>query len=213
MTIDCDNGYERGTDVTCTEACAGQCCAIESGDRFARACAGFTGLVYRDGSCTGNGACKDSTIAEVKGPSCVGLIACTRLESSLIEESCNGKAACVNSEISLIKGSCNSSSRSNDCNLIILLLLLMENMILHKIHKITNIIEINKFIIVIRNDESNSFLWNRMELLYILITAICRIYLLLMCISMFVSISYVTILLQGYGTLLLHVVRIVQCLY
>ena len=30
---------------------------------------------------------------------------------------------------------------------------------------------------------------------------------------MFVSISYVTILLQGYGTLLLHVVRIVQCLY
>ena len=119
MTVDCDNGYERGTDVTCTEACAGQCCAIESGDRFARACAGFTGLVYRDGSCTGNGACKDSTIAEVKGPSCVGLIACTRLESSLIEESCNGKAACVNSEVSVIKGSCNSSSRSNDCNLII----------------------------------------------------------------------------------------------
>ena len=66
--VDCVDGYERGTDVTCTEACAGQCCGI-TGDRKSGTtdtCAGFTGLINRDDSCTGNGAFtrKDTIIAE-----------------------------------------------------------------------------------------------------------------------------------------------------
>ena len=103
VPVDCVNGYERGTGVTCDRACAGLCCNIESRsgswDTVSACendspCGGFTGLVYRDGSCTGNGACKDSTIDEVKGPSCTGDRACYQAEVDLIEGGCNGDFSC-----------------------------------------------------------------------------------------------------------------------
>ena len=129
--VDCVDGYERGTDVTCEEACDGQCCVYSSTDEpdpemndypfdfrdRDSACLGFTGLVHRDGSCNGRSACESATISEVKGPSCTGFGSCDNLKSSLVNESCNRGGFCFNSEVSLIERSCNGPEYS--CNRII----------------------------------------------------------------------------------------------
>ena len=70
VPVDCVNGYEVGTGLTCTEACDGQYCA--AGSSTISRCSSFTGHIHRDGSCTGFAACVDTTIEEVKGPSCIG---------------------------------------------------------------------------------------------------------------------------------------------
>ncbi len=54
-------------------------------------CAGFTGRVYRDGSCTGGSACRSANIASVKGPRCVGGLACERAKIVAVDQSCNGE--------------------------------------------------------------------------------------------------------------------------
>jgi len=131
--VDCVDGYERNTGLTCDEACLGQCCAADNNANeldsemnndpfdFRRepegACLGFTGLVHRDGSCNGPSACNDATIGEVQGPSCTGDRSCAQLKSNLVTESCNGKrgenGSCYLAEVSLIEGSCNG--REYDC--------------------------------------------------------------------------------------------------
>jgi len=91
VPVDCVDGDEVGTGLTCTEACDGQCCA---GSSTISACSGFTGRIHRDGSCTGFEACVDATIDEVEGPSCTGWEACKNGKFSLAKDSCNGKDAC-----------------------------------------------------------------------------------------------------------------------
>ena len=111
LPVDCVDGFERDTDLSCDKACAGECCAGKN------ACLHFTGHVHRDGSCTGEATCYRATIDEVKG-SCTGRYACRRGKFGLVTESCNQEYICKWSEVSLIERSCNSYD-DKDCRLII----------------------------------------------------------------------------------------------
>ena len=110
VPVNCVNGRERGTGLTCEQACDGQCCA-----GGAQECLGFTGVVHRDGSCYGFAACQDATIGEVKGPSCTGYRVCRYAEVGLIEGSCNGSGSnCYNRKaVSIIDGEIDVCS--NEC--------------------------------------------------------------------------------------------------
>jgi hypothetical protein len=111
VPIDCVNGFERGTGLTCDRACDGDCCAGgTSVFGYDSPCRGFTGLVHRDGSCTGKSACQNANIDEVKGPSCTGNRACYQAKSTIVESSCNGDGVCNNAEVGLIEGECNGST-------------------------------------------------------------------------------------------------------
>ena len=126
MPVDCDNGYERVSGVPCEIACDGDCCVsppTREGIRddsalYERPCTGFTGLIYKDGSCFGQLSCRHATIAEVKGPSCTGKNACSFSTSTLVKDSCNGydngyDEACYKVGVGLIEGSCNERG---DCS-------------------------------------------------------------------------------------------------
>ena len=132
LPVDCVDGFERDTDLSCDKACAGECCA---GGTNNSVCRGFTGHVHRDGSCTGKAACTHATIDEVKGSckglqacmyatidevtgSCTGKAACRRGTFDLATESCNQDFICRSSIVSLIERSCNSYD-DKDCRLII----------------------------------------------------------------------------------------------
>ena len=114
VPIDCVNGFERGTGLKCDKACDGECCAGgTSVFGYDSPCGGFTGLVHRDGSCTGKSACQYANIDEVKGPSCTGVNACRRAKSTIVEASCNGDYVCYRAEVGLIVEGCNGSTLCN----------------------------------------------------------------------------------------------------
>jgi len=114
VPVDCVDGDEVGTGLTCTEACDGQCCAESS---TISACSGFTGRIHRDGSCTGFEACVDATIDEVKGPSCTGWEACKNGKFSLVKESCNGKDACRGIRAtSIVDGTITEMTNDKQCS-------------------------------------------------------------------------------------------------
>ena len=73
--VDCDNGYVRGTDELCADACGDDCC--EGKD----ACDKTTACIKKDGSCSGDFACDhagyySSYGLRISGPSCVGSQSC-----------------------------------------------------------------------------------------------------------------------------------------
>lgn len=98
--VQCEDGYVidnggvemmsmPGPTLTCAEECGGDCCVGED------ACDGFTGKVYRDGSCDGIQACYDATIPTVSGGGCNGDYACKKARIPAVIDSCNrGKNSC-----------------------------------------------------------------------------------------------------------------------
>lgn len=114
--VDCVDGYTKKR-TPCSEACGGKCCYSGSQDPdypHVPACQGFTGRVYKDGSCSGAGACSlGVNIARVENScrgnwtcsfanfaqgvvnSCIGYRACSGLQSSgVVQDSCVGTYAC-----------------------------------------------------------------------------------------------------------------------
>lgn len=69
--VDCVNGFVNGSGNTipCVTACGGSCCV------GIQVCGGFTGKVCKDGSCSGNYACRGAKIPLVVN-SCKNLMAC-----------------------------------------------------------------------------------------------------------------------------------------
>ena len=90
VPVDCVDGMERGTGLTCDQACNGECCVYGTdvlGNT--RPCRGFTGLIHKDGSCNGERACWGASIDEVKGPCCTEKNACNQVQSTLPLASCH----------------------------------------------------------------------------------------------------------------------------
>ncbi|KAL3765264.1 hypothetical protein ACHAW5_000265 [Stephanodiscus triporus] len=78
-----------GPTLTCAEECGGDCCVGDG------ACDGFTGKVYRDGSCDGIHACFGAIIPTVSGGGCNGDYACKKANIPAVDDSCNrGKNSC-----------------------------------------------------------------------------------------------------------------------
>ena len=74
--VDCDNGYVRGTDELCVEACGDDCC-----DGYNSCTVYTTACIKKDGSCSGREACEyagyySSYGLRISGPSCVGSQSC-----------------------------------------------------------------------------------------------------------------------------------------
>ena len=93
--VDCDNGKVRGNSTaTCSAKCGTKCCV------GSYACDYFTGKVCKDGSCSGENACKHANIAlGVVTKSCTGKKACysTGYNGTVgsIVDSCSGEYSCA----------------------------------------------------------------------------------------------------------------------
>ena len=73
--VDCFEGYVRGSDARCVDACGDQCCKGPGACSFTTAC------IKKDGSCNGSSACYETGNDSnhellISGPSCVGDFAC-----------------------------------------------------------------------------------------------------------------------------------------
>lgn len=116
--VNCINGFIADGTTSCFEACANGVDCCDGTD----ACDGFFGNVCRDGSCSGDEACRKANIRWVK-KSCLGDSACYKAGYDIgsigsIQYSCDGDFACEylasnRGSIGIIKTSCNGNRACN----------------------------------------------------------------------------------------------------
>ena len=105
--------YEDGvsTGKTCQDACDGDCCVGEDIDEVGP-CDGFSGVLERNGACSGGLSCWDANIVHVSN-SCVGFGACADVGygegtvDKIVNQSCVGRVCeLINSSVSLLFAHC-----------------------------------------------------------------------------------------------------------